>query len=100
MAKPNTRSTTTARNTNRADAFLNIAIQTKSGEKPVGGLALSINKDIQAMIIEHADKFEKMKFSLSIHLVDKEQDIALDLEADELDSTTAALKEAFQTAAA
>ena len=70
MAKLNTRNTTPVRD-NRADAFINIDIVLDSGTANLVGAPLSMSKELQAQVIENADRFEDMQFVLSIHVVDK-----------------------------
>lgn len=57
---------------NTADAYFNVAMQTNKGLKQVGGLPLSMQKELHRFLIENADQIDKATFVVDIHVVNKE----------------------------
>jgi hypothetical protein len=84
-------------NYKKADAFMNLEVKTSNGNKKIGAIPLHLEKAIHALLIDNADNVEKISFSIDIHVVEQEDDLALDL-GEELDPTTEALKKEFADA--
>ena len=87
-----------------ADGFLNVDIVGKSGAtKSIGGIPLNINKEIHAILLEHAERIDDFEIVVSIKKVDNEVDLSDDFgpsspAANPVD-TTAALAQAFKQTA-
>lgn len=94
MAKPlnNVRNLNNNNGFKKANGFLNISIRTKTGEKKVGAIALHEDKELHALLLQNADNIEKMQFITDMHVVEQEDDLALDLSGDD---TTEQLKQAI-----
>jgi len=74
MANALSKKNTNVSNINRqqADAWFNVSIALKSGDKQIGGIPLYLNKDLHAFLIENKDTIEKATLMVDINVMSDE----------------------------
>jgi len=56
-------------NSNKADAWFNVSIKLKNGEKQIGGIPLYANKELHAFLIENKDVLEKAQLVIDVNVI-------------------------------
>lgn len=59
-------------NNRQADAWFNVSISLKNGDKQIGGIPLYANKDLHAFLIEHKDDIEHATLLVDINVISEE----------------------------
>lgn len=72
----NRRNNSSVANMNRgqADAWFNVAIKLKNGDKQIGGIPLYAAKELHAFLIEHREELEKAQLVIDVNVVSEEQE--------------------------
>jgi len=61
-------------NRGQADAWFNVSIKLKSGEKQIGGIPLYATKELHAFLIENRDELEKAQLVIDVNVMSESTD--------------------------
>jgi hypothetical protein len=59
---------------NKADAWFNVSIKLKNGEKQIGGIPLYANKELHAFLIENKDELEKAQLVIDVNVMSESEE--------------------------
>ena len=65
-------------NRNQADAWFNVSIKLKSGEKQIGGIPLYATKELHTFLIENREELGQAQLVIDVNVMNEEgkEDIA------------------------
>ena len=61
-------------NRGQADAWFNVSIKLKHGEKQIGGIPLYATKELHAFLIENRDELEKAQLVIDVNVMSESKD--------------------------
>ena len=59
---------------NKADAWFNVSIKLKSGEKQIGGIPLYLSKELHSFLIENKDELEKAQLVIDVNVMSESEE--------------------------
>lgn len=59
-------------NLKQADAWFNVSIKLKNGEKQIGGIPLYANKELHAFLIENAEDLAQAEYVIDVNVMDED----------------------------
>tara|TARA_B110000211_G_scaffold62162_1_gene70642 strand:+ start:397 stop:600 length:204 start_codon:yes stop_codon:yes gene_type:complete len=61
-------------NSNKADAWFNVAIKLKNGEKQIGGIPLYLNKELHSFLIENKDELGQAQLVIDVNVMSEDEE--------------------------